>query len=91
MSAMRNRKKWKCKDCLVDTGKISEHFYLNDNIWMKINNIKDWQIGMLCVGCCEKRLGRRLNSGDFTDAWINNPKMVPSMSARLIDRINNQS
>jgi hypothetical protein len=26
---------------------------------------------MLCIGCLEERLGRRLNANDFTDAPVN--------------------
>jgi len=44
------------------------------------------EIGMLCVGCLEKRIGRILTRNDFTDAHINNPKTHP-MTDRLRSRI----
>jgi len=77
------RSKWKCKDCLLDTGKAREHYFLKDEVW---NEAGMGKIGMLCIEHVESRLGRRLNRHDFTSAWINNPK-TQQMSARLLDRI----
>jgi hypothetical protein len=56
--------------------------------------VKDtvWPIGdldgMLCVGCIEQRIGRRLTPQDFTDAptnWV--PLQSGGHSARLTDRM----
>ena len=66
-----SRKKWFCLDCNVDTGKISEHYFLNTSLWMKLAGSNK---GMLCVGCVEKRLGRRLIASDFTPCHLNDPK-----------------
>jgi hypothetical protein len=41
---------------------------------------------MLCVGCVEARLGRRLERADFAPVKINHPK-VSQMSLRLQERI----
>lgn len=79
----KSRSKWKCLDCDVDTGKIGEHYFVHDHIWFSVVNS---QKGMLCVGCIEKRLGRKLNKNDFPKVIINNPKFE-SKSSRLMDRI----
>ncbi len=39
----------------------------------------------LCIGCLERRLGRRLTSADFTDAPINQPS--PANTPRLASRL----
>jgi len=81
----KSRHKFLCLDCKIDTGKAYEHYMLIDKIWSKIHNSNK---GMLCIGCAETRLGRRLNSGDFKDCHVNNPKLY-NMSARLLQRIRN--
>lgn len=78
-----SRRKFLCLDCKMDTGKALEHYYLRLDVWLQAHNSKT---GMLCIGCVENRLGRRLQSDDFTDASINNPKVV-AMSDRLRSRI----
>lgn len=78
------RKKWKCLDCLVDTGKIGEHYMLKDEIWKLVNNSKS---GMLCIGCLENRLGRKLKPSDFNDSHINRPSAGKYFSHRLWNRI----
>lgn len=80
---MAGRRKWLCLDCKSDTGRMHEHYYVNLDLWLLCVGSKT---GMLCIGCLEKRLGRRLRPGDFTDAHINNPRLYP-MSDRLRDRI----
>jgi len=81
---MKNsRKKWLCLDCSSDTGKMHEHYFVQTDIWMAAVGSK---IGMLCVGCLEKRLGRMLKGSDFPDVHINDPKLYP-MSDRLRSRI----
>jgi len=77
------RKKWLCLDCGVDTGKIGEHYFVSTPIWMSIVGTNK---GMLCIGCLEKRLGRKLVPSDFTQCYINNPK-YNGMSTRLLSRI----
>lgn len=78
------REKWKCLDCQVDTGKIGEHYMLKDDIWKLVNNSKS---GMLCIGCLEKRLGRKLNHSDFNDSHINRPSPGKFFSQRLWIRL----
>ena len=78
-----SRKKWICLDCKVDTGKIGEHYFVNLDLWMKAVNSKT---GMLCIGCLEKRIGRKLTPMDFPDVHINRPS-TSGMSPRLLSRI----
>ena len=77
------RRKFLCLDCGVDTGKISEFYFIKTELWLKlVGTIK----GMLCIGCLEKRLGRVLRKADFTEATINSPRFV-SKSQRLMARL----
>jgi len=78
-----SRRKFSCLDCKIDTGKAFEHYMLIDETWKKIHDSK---FGMLCIGCAERRLGRRLNHSDFNSSHVNNPKLY-NMSARLLERI----
>lgn len=79
----KSRAKWKCLDCQVDTGKIYEHYYVNLDLWMSATGSER---GMLCIGCLEIRVGRKLTSSDFPKVTINNPKFS-RQSVRLQDRI----
>lgn len=72
-------------DCRVDTGKISEYYMLTDETWYKIHNS---QKGMLCIGCVEARLGRKLNKSDFKPCHLNRMSHCGTMSVRLLERIN---
>ena len=49
-----------CIDCYVDT--FYENYMIHDELWLAANPAG---AGMLCVGCCERRLGRRLRRDDF--------------------------
>ena len=78
----KSRSKWICLDCKVDTGKIYEHYFLKQSVWDTIHtSIK----GMLCIGCAEQRLGRKLTKDDFTDCYINSLKGKHSL--RLLSRL----
>lgn len=80
----RQRQRFLCLDCRVDTGKIKEFYYIELSLWLRIVGSKD---GMLCIRCCEKRLGRKLNCADFTDATINNPQYGGGKSSLLMQRM----
>jgi hypothetical protein len=63
-----------CVDCHVDTlsaepGVPTEYYSVHDALWAQAG--MGPVDGMLCVGCLESRIGRRLNRADFTDAEIN--------------------
>jgi hypothetical protein len=73
---------FECLDCGVNTSKISEYYVVHDEVWLKANPDR---AGMLCIGCLETRLGRKLTPRDFDDAPINMP--FPTMAPRLRDRL----
>lgn len=81
----KQRKKFLCLDCGVDTGLIGEHYFINTSLWLSIHSSKK---GMLCIGCLEKRLGRQLTSRDFPKVYINELKFGIK-SARLLARLQN--
>ena len=62
-----SRKKFLCLDCKVDTGKIAEYYLLKDSVWLVAN--PDYA-GMLCIECCERRLGRKLVFDDFSEVSV---------------------
>ena len=52
---------------------------------MYINDVQD--VGMLCLGCLEQRLGRLLERDDFSDAPIN---YYPAISDRFKIRLSDE-
>lgn len=81
-----SRRKFMCLDCSIDTGKIHEHYFIHTPLWISVVGNSS---GMLCVGCLEKRLGRKLTSTDFPDVTINNPRFEPK-SQRLMERLSDK-
>ena len=47
----------------------SEVYMVCDHVWQKAG-LADWG-GCLCIGCLEKRIGRRLIPDDFSDHIFN--------------------
>ena len=78
----RKKTKWNCLYC--ETNTQYEHFFLCNDVWSKIYNSDK---GMICVLCCEKKLGRKLEKKDFTSAFINSPK-YGKKSLLLLERLN---
>jgi hypothetical protein len=62
-----------CLDCGVNTSAVGDYYSLHDDVWQRAHpDAADPDAGgMLCIPCLERRLGRRLNALDFTDAPIN--------------------
>jgi hypothetical protein len=72
-----------CLDCRRDTR--SEFYMLRKEVWLGTNlGVGD---GMLCIGCVETRLGRRLTPEDFTDVPANSDDKRFPKSARLLSRL----
>lgn len=80
----RNRAKFACLDCGMDTGKSHEFYFVNTQLWLSVVGSTS---GMLCVGCLEKRIGRKLVASDFPDVSINRPGLGRRHSNKLINRI----
>lgn len=79
------RARFACLDCREDVSKIKEYCMLVDSTWYLIHNSAK---GMLCVGCIESRLGRRLIPDDFNESYLNRSRSF-ERSARLLDRMTN--
>lgn len=71
-----------CKDC--NESVTHEWYMVHDHVW-KSAGMK-FDDGFLCIGCLEKRLGRRLHSCDFEEIAMNEPDEVNN-SARLNSRL----
>ncbi len=71
-----------CLDCGVSTFEVGEYYMVRDELWpLSVD-------GMLCIGCLETRLGRRLRRADFTDVPLNwHPRYMLNNSARLKQRL----
>jgi hypothetical protein len=79
-----------CSDCGIPTAPRRgprEWYMVTDEVWaaagMRPGAVVD---GALCIGCLERRLGRRLTSADFLDLPVNHdPEWL--LTPRLIDRL----
>jgi hypothetical protein len=67
--------------CQVDDN--SEVYMVRNLVWAKAG-MKGWD-GCLCIGCLEKRLGRKLKPQDFAPDHAFNKKWFPG-TPRLRDR-----
>jgi len=82
-----------CTDCRIDTTPCTgrrgcrhigrwEYYMVRPAVWRRAGAGR----GFLCIGCLERRLGRRLRPADFTDAPVNNPAdrwATPRLADRL--------
>jgi hypothetical protein len=88
-----------CDDCGADTsphGGIGEHYMVHDAIWLQAGMSEPaadrpptGPVENLCVGCIERRLGRRLTPSDFLDPPASRDPdcwLYANASARLLDR-----
>jgi len=74
-----------CCTCLTDTRLINEYYMVKNEIW-HYNNPNPQKI--LCIGCLEKQLGRKLNKNDFINCPVNDLDDKSKKSERLISRLN---
>lgn len=51
---------WKCFSCDQDAFAMGEDYYVRDDLW-KTYGVE----GILCIGCLETRMGRKLTPEDF--------------------------
>ena len=73
-----------CVDCHVCTGSIDEYYMVHDHVWLASGMSK--RSGMLCLGCLESRLQRRLTPEDFKPGIPINMGIFPR-SPRMLDRL----
>ena len=59
----KNKFRRLCTDCKVDVVYIREWYMVNDHVWQQAA-MKRFG-GVLCIGCLEDRLERKLNKRDF--------------------------
>ena len=85
-SVPRQRPRYDCADCGVHTITIGEYYRLDDALWTMIAPLVGQPWSMLCIGCVEGRLGRRLVPADFPVVPCNDPSRS-GMSVRLRARI----
>jgi hypothetical protein len=84
-----------CADCGIGTLTLGEWYIVHDAVWDEAwrGRRKWWHAidgqEVLCIGCLERRLGRRLTASDFTAAPCNDPdkyRISPRLRARLIQQ-----
>jgi hypothetical protein len=82
----------RCADCDVGTRSINEYYMVHDHVWEQAwaGRLKSWHEldgqQVLCIGCLEKRLGRKLTRYDFTDAPVND-RTQSFISRRMRNRL----
>lgn len=76
-----------CVDCGVDTQEIGEYYMVTDSCWKRAGMGK--YDGMLCIGCLEKRLGKKLTPRNFKECPLNwrNALIPMYASERLLMRL----
>jgi hypothetical protein len=78
-------KNWELPCCLAPD---SEQYIVHDHVWKKAG-MKEWsdrgESGVLCIGCLEKRLGRKLEPFDFGEHVFNDPNLPGTL--RRFDRL----
>lgn len=72
-----------CKGCRFDTFENDEYYMVQFSMWQTVvpAHLRD---DMLCIGCLEGYLGRKLSTSDFTEAPVN---YMGEKSDRLKDRL----
>ena len=70
-SVRRSRHPWppRCADCSVETYSIGQGYMVEHSIAAQAGIGR--HDGYLCIGCLERRLGRKLTHDDFMDVPIN--------------------
>lgn len=81
-------KVFKCRDCATCTLCTDEYYMVEDAIW-EVATENFGGRGLLCIGCLEERLGRKLVANDFPDYPVNNG-FFPQ-STRLKSRLTNDA
>ena len=76
-----------CVDCGVDTFETKEYYMVTDSCWKRAG-MKPYG-GMLCVGCIESRLGKKLTPQNFSECPLNwrNAIIPDYASGRLLARL----
>jgi len=70
-----------CSGCGADA--VDEWYMVRDSVWTAAGMCG---FGYLCIGCLERRLGRRLSAADFADLPVNSSATY-KRSSRLASRL----
>lgn len=70
-----------CAGCGGST--VDEYYMVTDAVWEQATQDA---LDMLCIGCLEERIGRKLTPGDFPHYPVNSDNIQPR-SDRLLDRL----
>jgi hypothetical protein len=62
---------FRCRDCRVNTNAIGEWYMVKPDVWAATGIGPKAFDGVLCIGCLEARLKRRLTPDDFTACPVN--------------------
>jgi hypothetical protein len=73
-----------CVDCAVDTAAIGEYYMVWPDVWERAEVAPD--DGMLCVGCLEDRIERRLSTLDFMAVPVNFRDRSERLRSRVLGR-----
>lgn len=73
-----------CLDCEMNL--FLEWFTVHDDVWSQTGLARHG--GCLCIGCVERRIGRRLTADDFPATENNRPDEM--LSDRLLNRLGMQ-
>jgi hypothetical protein len=73
-----------CQDCPQDT-LGGDYYMVHNELWHRVHPNG---AGMLCLPCLEKRVGRRLQISDFTDAPINDRLRIAEFCEAGPDHVN---
>ena len=74
-----------CFECGIPIAPLegpSEWYMLEDEVWNSVALPDE----MLCIGCVEGRLGRKLSGSDFAAVMENDPNLF-DLSERLVSRL----
>jgi hypothetical protein len=82
MNRKATSQRFKCIDCAASTARLNEYYMVDDAVWQRAGDPH----GMLCIGCLEHRINRKLNRDDFSDAPINSVSF-DRKSRRLLNRM----
>lgn len=76
-----------CVDCDVDVMEAKEYYMVTDSCWKRAG--MESHGGMLCIGCLESRLGKKLTSRNFAECPLNwrNMCLPDYASPRLFSRL----
>lgn len=75
-----------CADCGLHTSHINEYYMVHSKIWREFVPENKYDT-MLCIGCLEKRMDRKLIPKDFKDCLLNDEGFSTSRSNRLLTRM----